>query len=176
MAKRLNNKSIRIEFPIKVHGFASVIKITSILNAKIFHVFNNNILNVNHKYNHKNFMVQIWNSDNELIQPLNIIRTDFDCIIEFHKNITATVYLLRVLSDTVNQLPSSDWIKKHGMMQDKGHIFLQASDNNDTAIVPSIEKRIDTDLNHSTDNKIEMLWNENQIEGKLLAIIHGYRI
>jgi hypothetical protein len=173
--RKLDDGNLSVKFPVSVKGYASVFRLTPLLNFQIQSVVNENYVQFYHKYYIPYFIVQTWNSDGYLVLPKTIKKDLKQCIVEFHDNFTGNIYCIFITDGVKNFINENSWVYKHKKQISRGSILVQSDDPNREVIIPSEEKRYGDNSAFSTSNYIQVDWNSEQT-GELVSIIRGYRI
>lgn len=173
--KRESGK-VTASFPVSVTGYASSFKMAPILNSHIFELTNNTSITERHYYRSTRFLIQCWDSNGYLVNPESISKNELTFTVNFEKGFTGSVELVSMVGLEKLFEDETSWTFEHNVLESRGHIFTQITDDQDNVIVPKEEQRIDDNITSRQDNAIKLDWNETEISGKILSIIHGYRI
>jgi len=175
--QKVSTGLIEASFPVPVSGHASVFRMTPLLNSSAIYVSNKRNVILTHKYRTPNFLVQIWDSEGYLVIPKSICKKKFSIEIDFDQiPFTGWVEFATTAGSLFPVDNSSFWEYRFWINEPQGNIFVQINDDSDEVIIPGDEHRYDPNPEMVYDNVIKLNWNDVNVSGTILPIIHGYRI
>ena len=168
---------MEVEFPVAVKGYGSVFRITPLLNAKSVSVSNKRSITIDHRYRSSDFLVQVWDTNGNLVVPRDIRKRKYNVTIDFASTpLTGPVELCRNAGAITKYVDESYWEDRYWVKEYLGNLFIQTNDSDGDVIIAGTEIRWDPIISSALDNKLKLYWNSHEIDGTLLPIIHGYRI
>ena len=174
-ARKTGVGQLTVQFPVFVTGNASVFRLTPLLNFQIVEVNNQSSITFIHKYYIPHFIVQSWDSENNLVLPKNIKKDEYECTVDFYKNFTGVINCVYITQEVKDYLNVNNWIYSHRQKTPRGHMLLQSDDENLEVMLPLEEKRIGGNSSYSSNRYVELNWGKGRT-GTLSSIINGYRI
>jgi hypothetical protein len=171
------DRQIQIEWPQSVTGIGVVFRNAGITGNDRLNFTNVDTIDLYHKYENKNFLVQFWDTNDKIIYPRVVKKIGSNILrVTFFKTTSGYVDMaLSINGDKQFNVATTDWSNPHKSKEDREHISAQCIDVNDNLFVPETIKRIDTNRNQSSDDNLIVTLSTKE-SGILNAIIYGYRI
>ena len=195
-----------MEFEGSVTGYVSVFEMSPILEPKVNQLTATTSSLIKHHFKEKKYVIQCWNNSNELVYPTSIRKIDVGEIenptdednpyepeedrlsqpavrVTFAEEFTGTVDIMKAISLTINFENKSDVEIRHSINEHVGNIISQCeynssagSVNDGIVFIPDLETRIDTEISHISDNRLDVSFGDSPVTGTVNAIIHGFNI
>jgi len=167
---------IRINTTQPTTGWVSVFELAPLFNHQKIMLNNFTVGTFKHKYGHQKFLTQFWDTEGYTVYPKTCQKLDNETIFfEFHEAFDGYAILITNVNIKKVFEQEKEWSVNHWILKARTNIIMQEENFLGEMIIPQNEKRIDENIEYTTDNVIESTFLV-PVSGTSYGIAYGINI